>query len=59
MLQANLNLQAGAAIAEAESGYVDVEQEGPLSATLDGIDASSEAIAKADLEQKAKQENED
>ena len=59
MLQANLSLQAAGAVATAESGDVNVEQGGQLTAGLDGIDASSEAIAKADLEQEAEQKNED
>ena len=59
VLQANLSLQAAAAFATAEFGDVDVEQGGQLTAGLDGIDASSEAIAKADLEQEAEQKNED
>ena len=54
-----MNEQAGLAVATAESGDVSVEQAGPLSAGLDGITASSEAIAKTDLEQEAKQKNED
>ena len=59
VLQANLNLQAGVATAEAESGPVTVEQEGPLTAGLDGIDATSEAVAIADFEQEADQSNDD
>ena len=60
VLQANLSLQAGASVAEAESSNATVFQGGGLTAqTGDGIDATSEAIAKADLEQKARQENED
>ena len=34
-------------------------QNGPLSAGLDGIDANSEAVAKADVEQEADQSNKD
>ena len=59
VLQANLNLQAGVATAEAEFGPVTVEQEGPLTAGLDGIDATSEAVAIADFEQEADQSNDD
>ena len=36
-----------------------VEQEGPLTAGLDGIDATSEAVAIADFEQEADQTNDD
>ena len=61
--QINLNVQAAAAFATAESGDVDVWQSGVLHAGLggvegDGIEAESKAAAVASLEQKAKQENE-
>ena len=61
--QLNFNLQAGAAIASAQSGDVDVEQDGVLTAgaggtTGDGITADSKAIAVAKLEQEADQKNE-
>ena len=55
--QLNLNIQAGAAIADAESGDVNVYQDGPISATGDSINAESKAVAVADLDQKARQKN--
>ena len=59
VLQANANLQDGAAIAAASSDYVSVEQGGPLSAGIDGIDATSSAVAGANLSQSATQDNSD
>ena len=59
VLQANLSLQAAAGIADADSGDVSVYQDGQLAAGLDGIDANSEAVAKADVEQEADQSNKD
>ena len=61
--QLNFNVQAGAAIASSDSGDVDVEQDGVLTAgaggtTGDGITANSKAIAVAKLEQEADQKNE-
>ena len=58
-MQANLSLQAAAGIADADSGDVSVYQDGQLAAGLDGIDANSEAVAKADVEQEADQSNKD
>ena len=60
--QLNFNVQAGAAIASADSGDVDVEQDGVLTAgaggtTGDGITAESKAVAVAKLEQDADQKN--
>ena len=57
ILQANANLQGGAAIAVASSDYVSVEQGGPLSAGLDGLTATSSAAAGANLNQSASQNN--
>ena len=59
VLQVNANLQDGAAIAVASSDYVTVEQGGPLSAGIDGIDATSSAVAGATLSQSATQNNSD
>ncbi len=59
VLQANVNDQDGAAIATATSDYVLVEQGGPLSAGLDGITATSSAVAGASLAQSADQSNSD
>ena len=50
--------QEGYAYATAEAGYVEVTQNGPLSAaTGTGIEASSEAVAVAELQQSADQDN--
>ena len=59
VLQANLSLQAAAAIATADAGEVQVTKEGSLDAGETGIDASSSAAAIADLDQEAEQQNED
>ena len=59
VLQANLSLQAAAAIATADAGEVQATKEGELDAGETGIDASSSAAAIADLEQNAEQKNED
>ena len=59
VLQVNANLQDGAAIAAASSDYVTVEQGGPLSAGIDGIVATSSAVAGANLSQSATQDNSD
>ena len=56
--QLNLNLQAGASLAEAEFGDVTVYQDGALSSGDDSIDAESKAVAVAKLEQDADQDNE-
>ena len=59
VLQINVNLQQGAAIAEATSDYVEVNQSGALSAGIDGITARSDATATAALAQTATQRNAD
>ena len=56
--QLNLNLQAGASLAEAEFGDVTVYQDGALSSGDDSIDAELKAVAVAELEQEADQDNE-
>ena len=69
--QANVNLQAGASVAVANSTAVpldengvplgeynvSVNQTGPLDVAGDGIDAQSNAVAVAKLEQEAEQKN--
>jgi Autotransporter beta-domain len=57
VVQANLNLQAGAAITTATSGDVQVEQTGSLKAGGDGITARSSATASSNLTQVADQQN--
>ena len=57
IVQANANLQGGAAIAVASSDYVTVEQGGALSAGLDGVTATSSAVAGANLNQSVAQNN--
>ena len=59
VLQANVNDQDGLAIATATSDYVLVEQGGPLSAGIDGVTATSSAVAGASLTQSADQSNTD
>ena len=55
--QVNWNEQEGAAIATAVSDYVDVDQNGYLTAGGDGITATSSAVAAAGLAQTANQSN--
>ena len=55
--QENINEQEGAVIATASSSYVSVEQSGALSAGGDGINATSSAVAVAQLEQGVDQSN--
>ena len=57
VLQANASLQFGAADAEATSGEVDVTTLDKLTAGGDGIIAESNAVASADVDQSADQEN--
>ena len=59
VLQANVNEQEGLAIAAASSDAVTVEQGGALSAGLDGVTATSSAVAAAGLTQTANQSNSD
>ena len=53
-----MNLQFGFAAADAESGDVDVKSLDELEAGENGIDAEFKAVAIADLDQKAEQDNE-
>ena len=55
--QSNESDQDGAVIATAASDYVEVEQSGALSAGVTGITAISSAVATAQLEQTANQNN--
>ncbi len=55
--QENESRQVGVADAQSYADAVDVEQSGFLSAAADGVKASSEADAKADLDQLALQDN--
>ena len=55
--QENEAEQVGLADASAYAGDVDVEQSGYLTAADDGVKASSEADANADLDQLALQDN--
>ena len=53
----NFSEQEGTAQAYAESGDVDVQSIDDLTAGGDGIDAESNAVATADFDQSADQEN--
>ena len=57
VLQANANSQAGASIAAASSGSVDVKSHDDITAGGDAITATSSAVAGANLEQTANQSN--
>ena len=57
VLQANANSQAGASIAAASSGSVDVKSHDDITAGGDAITATSSAVAGANLEQTANQTN--
>ena len=57
VIQANINLQQGAAIAKAFSDYVEVDQNGSLKTGGDGITARSNANAVAALSQIGTQSN--
>ena len=57
VLQANVNIQDGEASAEAYSGDVQVQSFDKIKAGLEGIIAESNAVATADVDQSADQEN--
>ncbi len=57
VLQANANRQAGASIAAASSGSVEVKSHDDITAGGDAITATSSAVAGADLAQTATQSN--
>ena len=57
LAQANINLQAGFASADADLGEVNVQSLDTTSAGGDGIVASSDAFANAEIDQKARQKN--
>ena len=57
VLQANVDIQDGEASAEAYSGDVQVQSFDKIKAGLEGIIAESNAVATADVDQSADQEN--
>ena len=57
VLQINASGQGGLAVAVADAGSVDVNSHDDLSATGNGITATSAAVAGANLEQIANQDN--